>query len=1487
MAPSSPRPIPSLPRNVPLPLSAAQERLWFLDRLQPGSAIYNVAAIASRLRGELNERALARALQELIRRHEALRTRFPARGGKPVQEVAPSLGLPWSRIDLAALPKAGKGVEARRAAQALADKPFDLARGPLITAGLLHLAAADHILVVSVHHIVFDGWSQAVFHRDLAILYEAFAAGRPSPLPELPLQPADVAFLERLQLRQTGGAALAPHLAYWRDRLAGMPPLLELPTDFPRPGEQRFRGAWERFSFSTELSAAVRSFCRREKATHFMLLQAAFAALLARLTGRDDIPVGTPVAGRGEPELEGLIGFFVNTLVLRADLSGDPGGRALLGRLRARTIEAFEHQALPFARLVEELAADRHLSHSPLVQVVFALQRTQGREAVLPGIEAEELTLSGSTAKFDLTLMLAEEEGCFSGALEYDTDLFASTTARRLVDSYLRLLTGMVVHPERSLSALPLLSEGERHQLLQEWNDTGRHYPDSETLHGLFLQVARQRPDAVALVDTGRPGEPGERTVTYGTLARQAERLAGDLRTRGVGTEARVGLTTGRCAESILGLLAILMAGGAYIPLDPAEPQQRRDRWAREAGVTLVLEWEELAPAFRSQGRPSCAAPAERGDPLQLAYVLYTSGSTGTPKRVAVPHRAVVRLVSQITYADLGPEEVHLQLAPLAFDASTFEIWGALLHGGRLVLPPPPPPSAEDLAALLARHGITMLWLTAGLFHAMVEAVPEALAGVRQLLSGGDVLSPAHVRELLQRRSALVGSRFINGYGPTEATTFTCCWSTRDGCLLEAAVPLGRPIANTRVLLLDRNGGPVPLGTAGELWIGGDGLARGYAGDPAATADRFRPDPFPPPGEIGGRLYRSGDLARFQKDGRLDFLGRSDAQVKIRGFRVEPAEIEAALAQHPAVRHAAVLAEGSGASKQLVAYLATDAGPLPGLADLRAFLKEHLPDYLVPATFILLDGIPLTSAGKVDRTALAARRGTGRVLATDSGYTAPRTEAERALARVWQQVLGRERIGIHDGFFELGGDSLLAIQMVSRASQAGLSLSVAQVLKHQTIADLAALAAEAPAAEQGWVTGPVPLTPGQCWFFERVLGKVAAPHAFTSTEIYELREPLPFARFANAAARLGFQHDALRLRFCRTEDGAWEQRLLGEEGLTGLYACVDLANLETARREEATVGAVRQLLAQTDLGSPLARFVLFAGGAQPSRLLLALHHLVSDAASWRILREDLETLWRQFAAGEPPRLPPKTLSFQAWAERQHELARSPELRQQMEEWLALAAQGVARLPIDGEAAGPGEMGFAQAALGEAETAALLAPLPAATGIPFSSALLTGISRALCRWMGTPSVLLRQTDHGRSPDLPGIDLSRTVGWITTTAPVLLAPAEGSAAAALASVEAQLRQVPLRGLGYGLLRYLSGDPAIAGRMESLVASPAGTLNFLGRMDLAAPGAGVGRLVELPLRRGSGLAQENPQLRISGWVEGPPARLRLSIAYNQSFY
>jgi amino acid adenylation domain-containing protein len=1039
--------IPRRSSGGPAPLSFAQERLWFLDQLAPGGSVYNIAR-AFRLRGPLDPDALERAAGRLLERHEALRTSFPDREGRPVQEVSPDLALPIPRLDLTE-EEAGRWISAE------ARRPFDLRQGPLLRLALLRLGPDDHLLFLAMHHIVSDGWSMRLFFRDLAALY------REASLPPLPVQVPDIAVWQRGRLQ---GETLTGLLEYWKGQLAGAPARLELPTDRPRPPFPSNRGGQEELPLPAGTAAALRDLARRCASTPFILLTATLPAFFGRLTGQSDIVLGSPIAGRTRSEVEELIGFFVNTLVLRLSWDGDPSGRELLALARRAVLGAHAHQELPFEKVVAELTPERHLSHAPLFQVMFSWQEAAREAFELPGIEVTPGAVRRDESRFDLELTARDEAGGGLAFLwRYDSDLFDRTTVLRLGRGFEVLLDGLLADPGRRLSALPLLGAAETHQLLVEWNDTGSGAPRDLTIPELFAGQVRARPEALAVVG------PDER-LTYGELDERAERLARRLRGLGVGPDVRVGLCLNRSLPAVVAILGILKAGGAYVPLDPAYPRERLAFMLEDAAVPVLLTLAEHVPALPSGYRmvlldqeeksgTASAGPLPRTSPENLAYVMYTSGSTGTPKGVAVSHRAVVRLVRGSGFTDLSAEETWLQLAPIAFDASTLEIWGSLLNGGSLVIFPGYAPGVEELGAFLERQEITSLWLTAGLFHPMVEGALESFRGVRHLLAGGDVLAPAQVEKVLARFPDLT---LVNGYGPTENTTFTCCHALRGPQSLAGSVPIGRPIAGTRAVLLDRDVRPVPLGAAGELCAGGDGLARGYLDRPELTAERFVPDPTG--AEPGGRLYRTGDLARWRPDGCLEFLGRLDQQVKVRGFRIELGEVEAAVAAHPGVREAVVAArDDAPGSKRLAAYVVPEeaGGGVP--AGLRDFLRERLPDYMVPSDFVALDALPLGPTGKVDRRALPAPEATRR--APEETFVAPESTEEVALAAIWSEVLAVDRIGVKDDFFVLGGHSLLAAQVVSRVRRDfQVDLPLRSLFQEPTIAGLLAAIGQARAS---------------------------------------------------------------------------------------------------------------------------------------------------------------------------------------------------------------------------------------------------------------------------------------------------------------------------------------------------------------------------------------------------------------------------------------
>lgn len=1038
-------------RTGPAPASFAQERLWVLDRLTPGRATYNIP-YALRIDGSLNVGALERSLNAVVLRHEVLRTTFPDTGGVPIQRIAPHAEVPVPVVELRELPAEERESRWRALATEEARRPFDLAVGPLVRARLLRLGDEQWVLLVTFHHIVFDLWSEGVLWRELGALYRADAKGEEAQFPPLAVQYADYAVWQREWL---AGEALERQLCYWREQLAGAPPL-ELPTDFPRPPVWTDEGAVERFGLPRQLWERLATLGREAGCTPFITLLTGFAVLLSRYSGQEDVCVGTPISGRNRTEVEGLVGFFLNTLVVRARLNGRPTFREALGRVREAVLGAFAHQDLPFEKLVADLEPARDLSRSPLFQAMFVFQE-RGEVLSLEGCSVAAVPVSLGAEKFDLTLFLRVEDDGAEGGISYRTDLLEVDTARRMAEHFRVLLADAVAQPDLRVDELAIMTAEEQRRVVVEWNDTGSEYPRDRCIHQLFEEQAEKTPEAAAVVFEGQQ-------LTYHQLDQRANQLAHYLRGLGAGPEVRVGIAMERSLEMVLGLLGILKAGGAYLPIDTGQPVQREAFMLTDAAAPVLLTQDKLRPRLPDTpakvvcldadwgaiARESPTPLASGARPENLAYVLFTSGSTGAPKGVAVPHRAVVRLVKNTNYLAFSSDDVFLQFAPLAFDASTLEIWGPLLNGGRLEICPPGLESLVRLGDYVRDHRVTTLWLTAALFHLMVDARLDDLAGLRYLLAGGDVLSPPHV----VRAAARLRGQLINGYGPTENTTFTTCHAIRPGDVAGAAVPIGRPVANTEVYVLDPRLHPVPVGVLGELYAGGAGLARGYLLRPELTAERFVPDPFS--AEPGARLYRTGDRVRYLASGEIEFLGRLDHQVKLRGFRIELGEIESALLSQPSVREAVVVVvarEDVPGDKRLVAYVVARDGAAVDMSGLRDAVAKTLPGYMVPSAIVPIEAFPLTPSGKVDRKALPPPTG---IAAREVEYVAPRSPLEHSLAEIWSQVLGIDRVGVDDNFFGAGGNSLHVIRVATRAQERGLRVAAESVFRHQTIAELAA-----------------------------------------------------------------------------------------------------------------------------------------------------------------------------------------------------------------------------------------------------------------------------------------------------------------------------------------------------------------------------------------------------------------------------------------------
>ena len=1078
-APSKPPAIPALESRERLPLSFAQRRLWFFHQLEPASPLYNLP-LALRLEGPLDPETLRQSLEAIVRRHEILRTRFVAEDGEPAQRIDPPSALELLVVDLADAP-VGQEERLAELITTASEQPFDLAQDRLLRTTLYRRGATDHVLLLVTHHIAGDGWSWGVWLRELERLYSGIKHSAVPALPELSIQYADYAAWQHHRLDGDGLKAL---LAIWKRQLAGAPEAIELPTDFPRPPTLTFSGEWATRPLGRPLSEALKALSQREGVTLFMTLLAATSVLLSRYTQQTDLVIGAPIAGRTVVQTESLIGLFVNTLALRVDLEGDPEFRALLARVRRTALEAFDHQELPLEKLVEELQLPRRANRLPLVQVAFVFQNTPAQGLRLPDLRVTQVPSWTRTAKFELTWCVEEGADGLVVALEYNTDLFTADTAGRMLANFATLLDGIVADPGRRVSDLPLVAPSERRLLLKEWNQTARPFPREETIHAMVEAQVSRHPEAIAVTW-------GEQTLTYQELNTRANQLAHRLRALGVGPDQVVALCLERSPEMMITLLGILKAGGAYASLDPTYPAERLAYMLADSRATVlvtagngptfsaespvngatggngarpvVLRLDLEAPAL---GREPVSNPAPGATAENLAYVSYTSGSTGRPKGVCIPHRAVNRLLLNTDYIALGASDAVLQIANCAFDASTFEIWGALLHGAKLVIVPSEVVLApREFARELRTRRITALFVTTALFNQLSRHAPGLFQNVRTVLFGGEAVNPDCVRDVLQNGPP---ERLLHVYGPTETTTFATWHEVREVPRGAKTIPIGRPLANTTLYVLDGNRQPVPIGVAGELYIGGDGLARGYWNQPELTAEKFVPNPFAI--STGGRadaaderteasnlrLYRTGDRVRWRSDGVIEFLGRIDRQVKLRGFRIELEEIESVLEKHPNVEQAMVVVrEGASGERRLFAYVAARGQPTPG-AELRAHLRRSVPDYMIPAGFVAVENFPLNANGKVDRAALPAPE-TDRPEATRV-FSAPKDAVERQLAGIWERVLEVRPVGVHDNFFELGGHSLAGVRLFAGIEQEfGRKLPLASLFQGPTVAQLAAL----------------------------------------------------------------------------------------------------------------------------------------------------------------------------------------------------------------------------------------------------------------------------------------------------------------------------------------------------------------------------------------------------------------------------------------------
>ena len=1443
-------PVVSLPRTEQgggsFPQSYSQARMWFLFNLDETLATYHLPEILE-LRGPLDAEAMRQSFRALVQRHEILRTTFSEHEGLPVQIILPSGEAPWQSVDLRGR---WPGVEAaERLREWLRDevnRPFRLREEPPFR---LTLAALDpeepgveigerHLLVVNLHHLISDGWSTGIFIRELSALYSALVDDRSIPLPALPVQYADYSVWQR---RCLNGDRREEALKFWREQLRDAPPVLELPLDHPRPPRLRFRGSTTHFELEPAVCARLKAWARDQRCTLFMVLNAALATVLSRYTGREDLIVGTPVANRPVPEVEGLIGFFANTLPIRTRLAGDPTFFELVGRVRQTVIEATERQDLPFEVLVEDLAPERDLSRTPLFQVMLVVQHHVPEKLDLPGLSVKTWELERGVATFDLTVVCKETDSGLVGAVEFNSDLFEPATINRFIRHLQILLEGSLDKPDSPISRLPMLSTDEERTLLRFGLGDRIPTTEFELVHEAFDARARLQPGAIAAYLNGT-------SITYRELRECSNRVASSLRACGVGPEVLVGLCVTPSFEMLAALLGILKAGGAYVPMDPAYPEDRLRHMLEDSGALVLLTQERWKDRFGScpvrvllleeDGFPmrDPSASELRGEsvkrdepdptglagrrgvmPENLAYVIYTSGSTGQPKGVQVTHRSFGHLIQNlIRERAVVPSSRVLQMISLSFDAATASIFMALGSGASLRL-------VADNLAFIGPDWVQLLRearITHATFPAPVLAlIPFSdLPELEVLITGGEACSVEGARQWSAKH------RFFNEYGPTEMTVCATV-AEADGALWEPTI--GRPLANYQALVLDPWLREVPIGVQGELYLGGIGLARGYRGRSDLTAEKFLPNPFSStPGE---RMYRTGDFVRWRTNGCLAFVGREDQQVKIRGIRIELGEIEATLRGCRGVAEAAVALVGkAGGRSALTAYVAGSGDLL--LASVKAELASCLPHYMVPSAWVALEKIPLTSNGKIDREALRPLM----PVQVDGIFLAPSSEMEKTLGTIWQEVLGRESVGRDDNFFELGGDSILSIQIVARARQKGLSLTVKDLFEHQTLSALSRVVKTVPQAmePEPCHVGPAPLTPIQEWFFEQHFEK---PDHWNQALLFSVPADLDPGHLRGAVELLMDHHEALRSRFDQRTD-RWFQVVERFESVAAVEV-FDWASQDPTTLGEALSETATRLHGTLNLGSgPLFRVALFRlGGDQAGRLLLIAHHLVVDGLSWRILLSDLGSLLSQLRHGGAASMAPRTSSFMSWAARVRREARRF-TEKEADWWVGQLTPTVASLPSEALEASTSAatVGHVVVSLDAETTRALLEDTSQAFQTQVNDLLLTALVGCFRDWTGASELLVDLESHGRPEIFSDMDLSRTVGWFTCLYPLRLSlPKSEPASGMIRAIKEQLRRVPNLGLGYGLLRFGSEDLAQR-QLWMGMPSPEVGFNYLGQFS-----------------------------------------------------
>ncbi|MCB7162458.1 amino acid adenylation domain-containing protein [Bacillus subtilis] len=1426
-----------------LQLSYGQSAMWSLQQLAPESTMYHITG-ALRLTGELDVVAVQNVFRELVKRHPLLRVRYELQKEDVVQIIEDDPRFLFSYHD------ATNWTEQFLHDQFIeVNHPFDLTRDERLRVHLFQRSEREHVLFITVHHIIADLWSMSVLFQEWIQLYTAFKEGREFSLPLPASNYTTHIETEKSLLQSSKGQNL---WTYWKNQLSGETPILDLPTDRPRPPVQTYHGSSYTFQLPASLTSQIRKLSQQNNMTLYTALLAVYQILIHRYSGQEDLLVGSPTLGRRSSKETNVIGYYANPVVIRSRLSADLSFKSFLKQVRQTVLEAIEHQDYPFPLLVERLQLKRSANHSPLFQTMFTFQKSQGvyheiinaltvntssNAVEVNDLLMEAISLEQRFVQFDLTLSMAEVSGALVGKFEYNTDLFERSTIQRMASHFENLLFAVVQDPYQSISKLPILSEKEYEQLFVEFNDTKVPYSKEKAIHELFEEQVNRTPDRVAVVFEGE-------SLTYRELNSRANQLARFLQKQGMETGALVGLCFERSFEMVIGILGVLKAGGAYVPLDPVYPQERLTFILEDSQISMVLTQERLTRKFLDyQPRIICLDcdigrfELEENKNVEteltgnsIAYVIYTSGSTGQPKGCMGTHGGIVnRLMWMQEKFQLAELDRVLQKTPYSFDVSIWEVFSPLIAGARLVISRPEGHrDSTYLIDVIVKQEITMIHFVPSMLKAfLMDQEVERCSSLQHVMCSGEAL-PYELQEEFFNK---MGARLHNLYGPTEASIEVTHWECKRSSDYKF-VPMGRPISNIKLYVLDKQMQLVPIGVPGELYIGGGGLAKGYLNRPELTAERFISNPFND--EPGSRLYKTGDLVRYLPDGNLEYLGRIDNQVKIRGFRIELGEIETALGTHPAVQETVVIArEEISGDKRLTAYIVPSHKAKIDTRDLRNHLREKLPEYMVPSAFVLMKSLPLTQSGKLDRNSLPEPD----ILSLTSmdSYVAPSTPSEKRLAEIWGQVLGIDQVGVQDNFFELGGDSILSIQIVSKANQAGLRITPKHMFEHQTIAELVNVMGEADMVEveQGKIEGSLPLLPIQKWFFEQ---NVCTPHHFNQSVLLTVRQALDQVLLQRAIGLLLVHHDALRLRFEKTHDG-WQQTY-GELDGTIPFSVVNLSGM--SEDEQTKIIELEIAKAQASLNfsdGPLMQVVYFDLGAKKqARLLWVIHHLAVDGISWRILLEDLQTVYQQLSLGREVQLPPKTTSYQQWAQQLEAFAKSNEMKEEHSFWLDEKYRTPFELPVDdpnGKNTGT-TIERITMSLSKEETDRLLHKVPLAYQTQINDVLLTALVQATTKWTGTSSLLVNLEGHGREEIGGQVHLSRTVGWFTSLYPVLLdLSGIDKHNDALNAIKEQLHCIPNKGVGYGVLRYLSEDDQVKQKLQGLPQAQI-SFNYLGQFD-----------------------------------------------------